>query len=65
VIHRYRSLPLFAAAWACGYGTGWWLSEWLWRPGNDATDLIVFQAFAVNFLVLMPLAWRSRIKERS
>lgn len=47
-----KTLPLFAAAQTTGYGSGWWLSEWLWQPGNDATDVIVFQAFAVNFVVL-------------
>lgn len=54
-LFRPDVLPLYAATHTAGYGTGWWLSEWLWQPGNYAADLIVFQAFAANFVVLAGL----------
>lgn len=51
----HPTLPLWMASWSTGLGTGQWLSEWLLRPGNDATDLLVFQAFAANFVVVFTL----------
>ncbi|WP_433364108.1 hypothetical protein [Streptosporangium sp. CA-115845] len=60
-----RSLPIYVAAQSTGYGTGWWLSEWLWQPGSDATDVIVFQAFAANFLVLASLAVIGAFREQA